>query len=388
MRVQTRRSRRCGLALIAMMSLYPAGDLIAAPKTREITIEGKAAGENFNAMEQAKQDALRRAVEQACGTFINTQTNTKNYAAVYDKVMASAAGYVEEFEVVAQRVEGGVSYCTVRAVVSTVSFESEWTRLAHTLAAEGNPRCMIVVLEDNDAEDENPAKTNGVVQGVLENFFLKNGVRLGDKSAADATRDRDAEAAALKDDVRKLASLALSAGADVVIKGNAEARHAGRTELAGKTLARWTATINIRAYHTDSAQMLMSNSYSLPHNTTNYNAGGDDALRRCAEQHAADILRDIGEAWRKRQNVHRTVQLVLEDCSRADFKALEAALREVDGVQDIQLRQLASNVCNIEVDWSYDTERLVSRVEELKVDGVTYTVTEQTHDRVTLKIVK
>lgn len=375
-------------APVVVLFVCIAGELSAAPKTREITIEGKAAGENFNAMEQAKQDALRRAVEQACGTFINTQTNAKNYAVVYDKVMASAAGYVEEFEVVAHRVEGGVSYCTVRAVVSTQSFESEWTRLAHTMAAEGNPRCMIVVLEDNDTEDENPPKTNGVVQGVLENFFLKQGVRLGDKSAADETRGRDAEAAALKDDVKKLASLALSAGADVVIKGNAEARHAGRTELAGKTLARWTATINIRAYHTDSAQMLMSNSYSLPHNTTSYYAGGDDALRKCAEKYSADILRDIGEAWRKRQNVTRTVQIVLEDCGREDFKALEAALREVDGVQDVQLRQLASNVCNIEVDWSYDTERLVSRIEELKVGGASYAVTEQTHDRVTLKVVK
>ena len=373
---------------VVLITLATTASAVAAPKTREITIEGKAAGDNFNAMEQAKQDALRRAVEQACGTFINSQTRTKNYAAVYDKAMASAAGYVEEFEIVAQRVENDVSYCTVRAVVSTESFESEWTRLAHTLAAEGNPRCMVVVLEDNDADDRNPPKTNGVVQGVIENFFLKQGVRLGDKSAADAARERDVEVAALKDDVKKLAAMALSAGADVVIKGNAEARHAGRTELAGKTLARWTATINIRAYHTDSAQMLMSNSYSLPHNTTSYNAGGDDALRKCAERYASDILRDIGEAWRKRQNVTRTVQLVLENCGRTDFKALEAVLRDVDGVQDVQLRQLASGVCNIDVDWSYDTERLVVRLEELKVDGATYAVTEQTHDRVTLKIAK
>lgn len=351
-------------------------------------MEGKAAGENFNAMEQAKQDALRRAVEQACGTFINSQTKTKNYAAVYDKALASAAGYVEEFEIVAQRVEGGVSYCTVRAIVSTESFESEWTRLVHTMAAEGNPRCMVVVLEDNNADDQNPAKTNGVVQGVIENFFLKQGVRLGDKSAADAARERDVEAAAIRNDVKRLAAMALSAGADVVISGNAEARQSGQSELAGQTLARWTATINIRAYHTDSAQMLMSNSYSLPHSTSDYYAGGDAALRKCAEKHASDILRDIGEAWRKRQNVTRTVQLVLEGCSRSDFKALEKALREVDGVQDVQLRQLASNICHVEVDWSYDTERLVVRLEEMRVDGVTYSVTEQTHDRVTLKVVK
>lgn len=355
---------------------------------KDITIEGSAPGADANAMEQAKQDALRRAVEQACGAFITGQTQTKNYAAVYDKAMSLAAGYVTEFEVLNRRVEAGVSYCKIRATVATASFELEWARLLHTIDAEGNPRCVLLVVEDNNVDDANPPKTAGVVQSSLENLFLKKGVQLMDKAATDETRSRDMTLAALNDDINKLAAMAAAFKADVVIRGLAEARRAGSVEVGGRRLYRWSATISIRAFHTDSAQMLMSNTYSASTASTYENAGGDEVLKKCAEDNAGQMLKDIGEAWRQRQNIRRVCQVTLQNCAREDFKTFEAALRKIDGVQDVRLKELVNSVCQVEVDWSYDLERLISRIEQLKVPGVSYVVTEQSHDRVTFKLAK
>lgn len=352
-----------------------------------ITSEGQAAGTDANAMEQAKQDALRRAVEEACGAFITGQTKTKNYAAVYDKAMSLAVGYVTEFEVRERRVEAGVSYCKITAKVSTAAFEQEWARLLHTIDREGNPRCVVVVVEDNDPDDRTPPKTGGVVQSVLENFFLKKGVQLMDRSGSDEARARDMGLAAINDDVNKLAAMAAAFKADVVVRGVAEAKRAGTSELGGRVVNKYSATINVRAYHADSAQMLMSNTYTATLLTTQQNAG-DEAFKKCAEDNAGRILQDIGEAWRQRQNVRRISQVTLENCSREDFKAFETALRKVDGVQDVRLKELVNNVCQVEVDWSYDLERLIRRIEDLKVAGASYVVTEQTHDRVTFKLAK
>ncbi len=368
-----------------------AADAIAGPPDKPevtITVEGRSPGTDLNAQEQAKQDALRKAVEQACGTFISSQTKTKNYEAVYDKAMSFAAGYVTSFEVLERRTEEGISICKVRAKISTVDFEKEWARLLHTIEAEGNPRCVVVVVEDNDADDMNPPKTNGVAQGIIENFFLNKNVQLMDKGAAEASRGRDIALAALNDDVKKLAAMAASFKADVVIKGNAEARRAGSSRIGGRTVYKWTATINVRAYHTDSAQMLMSNTYSVKKTTVNEDAGGDDAIRKCAEEHVGKMLRDVGEAWRKRQNIRRVCQVTIENCARKDYKAFEKALREVHGVQNVKMKELVNDVCQIEVDWSFDLERLVSQIEKMKVAGTTYEVTEQTHDRVTFKLGK
>lgn len=363
----------------------------AAPRAEGetvITIEGHAAGTNGNAMEQAKQDALRKAVEQACGTFISSQTKVENYAAIYDKAMSFAAGYITKFTILDRRTAGGMSHCKVRATVSKAGFEKEWARLRHTIEAEGNPRCVVIMVEDNDVYDETPPKTNGVTQSIIENFFLNKGVQLMDKGASERARSRDIALAALNDDVNKLAAMAASFKADVLIRGNAEARQAGTTQMGGRTLYKWTATLNVRAYHTDSAQMLMSKTYTAAKTTSNQSAGGDEVLRKCAEANAGQMLHDIGEAWRQRQNIRRVCQVTLENCSRRDYKAFERALREVTGVQNVKLKELVNNVCQVEVDWAYDLERLVSRIESLKVPDASFEITEQTHDRVTIKLIK
>ena len=82
--------------ILCLVGLSVANAKAAPPAKGEtvITIEGHAPGTNGNAMEQAKQDALRKAVEQACGTFISSQTKIENYAAVYDKAMSFAGGYI------------------------------------------------------------------------------------------------------------------------------------------------------------------------------------------------------------------------------------------------------------------------------------------------------
>jgi hypothetical protein len=370
-----------GLALTGSANAQPKGE-------KTIVIEGSASGTNANAMEQAKLDALRKAVEQACGTFISAQTKTKEYTVVRDKIMGLSAGFVTEFEVLERRVEKEVSYCKVRAKVAVGAFEVEWERLRHTVDAEGNPRCMVVVVEDNNVDDEAPPKTDGVVQSTLEKFFLDKGVQLMDRGAADDVKNRDIDLAALNDDVKKLAAMAAAFKADVVIRGVAEARRAGTTELSGRTLYKWSATVNIRAYHTDSAQLIMSNSYSATKPSVNSNAGGDEALKACADENAAKILQDIGAAWRQRQNVRRIARVTIENCDRDAYKVFEKALREVDGVQEVRLREFVNNVCQVEVDWAYDLERLATRIEELKAPEVRYKITEQSHDRITVRIAK
>lgn len=378
------------LSIVVAVGAFVCCDRPAAAATDDkvITMEGQAAGTGANSREQAKQDALRRAVEQACGTFISSQTKTKNYQAVYDKAMSFAAGYIRGFEVLDQGTRDDISYCKVRATVSTADFEKEWARLMHTIEAEGNPRCIVFVLEDNDTDDLIPPKAHGVSQGVIEHFFLDKGVQLMDKGASDDVRTRDLELAAVNDDINKLAAAGAAFKADVVVRGVAEARRAGSSSIGGRTVYKWRATINMRAYHTDSAQMIMSNTYSATKTTVNANQGGDDALRACAEENVAKMLRDIGESWRKRQNIRRISQVVLENCSRSDYKEFANALSEVGGVQSVKLRELVNNVCQVEVDWSYDLERLVGQIESLKVPGTSYEVTEQTRDRVTLKVVK
>ncbi|HWL93689.1 MAG TPA: flagellar assembly protein T N-terminal domain-containing protein [Phycisphaerae bacterium] len=379
--------RRCRFHFFLSMSLLVSAPTpLFADDVKIITATGQAAGSDLNAMEQAKQDALRKAVEQACGTFISSHSKTKSYEAVYDKVLSLAPGFVSEYEVLERKIEDGISHCKVRAHVSTVAFEKEWALMLHTLEIEGNPRCVVVVVEDNNTDDTTPPRTDGVAQSVLEQFFLDKNVQLMDQDASDKSKARDMDLAARNNEIEKLAAMAASFKADVVIRGAADAKMVGVSEISGRPLFKWSATLTIRAYHTDSAQMLMSAVYSETKASVNENQGGDDAIRACAEKYAGKILGDIGEAWRKRQNVRRTIQVTLENCSRRDFKEFESALSAERGVQAVRMRELVNNVCQTEVDWEYDLERLAARIESIEIDGATLEIVQQTHDRITARL--
>ena len=68
-----------------------------------ITAEGVVAvtGENMAiAREKAIDDALRRAVEQAVGTMISSDTMTNNFAVVHDKILAQTSGYVKSYQII------------------------------------------------------------------------------------------------------------------------------------------------------------------------------------------------------------------------------------------------------------------------------------------------
>ncbi|HAU39202.1 MAG TPA: hypothetical protein DCX07_16000 [Phycisphaerales bacterium] len=112
-----------------------------------LTVTGSAAGMNENAKDEAVNQALRKAVEQACGVFLTGESKAQDYQLVYDKVFADAVGYVREHKVEDTWLQNGQTNVRVRARVSTKKFEKDWATIRHTLHQEGNPRVIIIVGE-------------------------------------------------------------------------------------------------------------------------------------------------------------------------------------------------------------------------------------------------
>jgi len=139
-------------ALAAACCLQAPAQTINAPAVdRWVTVEAAAAGTDLNAKDEAVKQALRKAVEQACGVFLNAQSKTGNYKLVYDKVFAGAVGYVREHEVLRSWLQDGNTHVRIRARVSTQKFEKDWITIAHTVHQEGDPRVIIVVSETSYA---------------------------------------------------------------------------------------------------------------------------------------------------------------------------------------------------------------------------------------------
>ena len=99
----------------------------------KIEVTGSAtiySGNTGSARNQALKNALRQAVEQGVGVFIDSNTLTQNYELVKDEIFSTSEGYVSNYEVLS---EGAASDGTVFDV--TLSVEVEEGRIKDKLSA-------------------------------------------------------------------------------------------------------------------------------------------------------------------------------------------------------------------------------------------------------------
>ncbi len=101
-------------------SLALAADKVAEVVTREASGEAAIVGGNVDrAAREAKEAALREAVEQVAGVLISAQSISANSQLISDQVFSHSAGYVRSYQVLSQTQDKGVVKVTVRAEVGT-----------------------------------------------------------------------------------------------------------------------------------------------------------------------------------------------------------------------------------------------------------------------------
>jgi hypothetical protein len=358
------------------------------PVDKWVDANGKAAGEGDRAVEEAKGQALRTAVEEACGVFLTAQSKTRDYKAVYDKVFANTVGYVREFKIVKTTVENGVTIVRVSALVSTRKFEEDWASIAHTVEQENNPRLIVAIVESVRETTTGPSydvKENGIVQSSIEEFLLSKGLSLMDRDVAVAVTVRDIMLAAIKDDANEVATLGARFHADVVITGQASAKFGKTLEVAGQTMYQYVATLTIRVIQTDSARVLAVKSFPPITVTTLQQGGGEDkALDKLAKECAPGLLSAVVEAWKNRANVSRTIELSIAGMNYESWKLFKDQASKIRGVQAIRLREITADVAHIEVEYQYTNEMLADRLTELKTPKLT--LQEITANRLKLKV--
>ena len=379
------------LAVAAMASQVCVAQVRPADEVnRWMTVTEQAAGVNANARDEAKKMALRKAVEQACGVFIKGQTKTKDYQTVYDKVLANTAGYVLEFTVtkVSVNKDDGITSVTVRALVSTKKFEESWASIAHTINQEGNPRVIVGIVETSTWTATGPAydrEEGGVVQAAVEDFLNSKGIQLMDKTVSTRVTKRDLLLASLKDDASEIASIGARFKADVVIVGKASAKMGKELPVEGEKLYQYTGSLTVRAVQTDSGRVLVSKTFNKNFNEFQRRAE-DKVLGKLGAEFAPEILKALVEAWAKRANVTRTVELNVVGMDYDQWKVFKTEAEKLRGMQALRLREITESVANIDVEYEFTNENLADRVSEMK--DLKLKVTEITANRIKLKVVK
>jgi hypothetical protein len=88
---------------------------------KTVTSEGVAAIQG-NARDIARaasiEDAQRRAVEQAIGILIDSQTQVENYRLISDKILSQSKGYIKRYTVAGETVDSGLLRVSINAEIA------------------------------------------------------------------------------------------------------------------------------------------------------------------------------------------------------------------------------------------------------------------------------
>lgn len=134
------------------------------------------------AIQEAKDKALREAVEQVAGVMLSAETLTENSQLVSDRIYANAAGYIRSFEIVKKEEKGGVMAVTVKAQVGRAQLDKDLQAVQALVRRLGSRRILIVTQEQSYAKDG--IIRSHVLETELTKAFEKDGWKIIDPKFA------------------------------------------------------------------------------------------------------------------------------------------------------------------------------------------------------------
>ena len=122
--------------------------------------------------DEAKQNALRSAIEQAFGTFISSKTEILNDNLVKDEIVSVANGNIQKFEIISEvTIPNGGYATTLKAIVSV----SKLTSFCESKGVEVEFKGSLFSFNMNQQKinEENEVKVINDIIDITKNFLKK-----------------------------------------------------------------------------------------------------------------------------------------------------------------------------------------------------------------------
>ena len=331
-------------------------------EVQTITVKGEGWFEGSDGLigkDRAINDALRKAVEQAVGTMVSSETMVQNFQTLNDQIYLQSQGYVQSYKILSENQRPNVYEVTIQAAVATGPIKEKLEALGFLLQQVGRPRIMILIAEQNiGRQDYNywwgyprGEQTDlTIAENTIMDLFREKGFDFVDH-AAQSKEIKVAPAFQVADLSNQAAvSLGKQADAEVVIVGKALARSVG--SIAGTSMKSVQANISFRAIQTDNGRVLSSGADHAAAVHIDEVTAGAEALKKASAKISDKMMDDIIKNFQKRVGGTTLVQLTVTGLSgHEDLRKFKNMLQgQVRGVERIHERSFSGNVARMDVD--------------------------------------
>jgi hypothetical protein len=367
-----------------------------AEETKFVTAEGVAAvqqGAIDIARDAAVEDAQKKAIEQAIGIYIDSQTQVENFQLLSDNILSQVKGYIKRYNIIDERTDSGLLRVKINAEVSLGKLSDDLSAIGILMARMHKPRTMALIAEQNVGsgmrswwtEPRGQETEIGVVENVFMDKFTEKGFEFVDHQAA--AREIKVTPAYRTPDLSTVQAKALAnqADAEVVIVGKALAKYYGDVGGGMKSVQ---ADISARAVRTDTGQVLASVTTHAAAVHITETTAGVEALRKAANQAAEEMLAKILAVYSRETGSTRPVTIIITGLSKAQFaKFKDVLLNQVRGIKNLYERSFSGATAKIQVD-SKSSAQILSDELSLKDFGTfSVEVVSSTANSLELKVV-
>ena len=273
--------RYLGIGLLVLV-LAVGAVLPAAAEDKVVETEGASSLSRADALRQA----MRLAVEEAVGVFVQSETEVENFALVKDKVYSRTEGYVRGYDVIADGKVGDEHQVRIRATVSLDAIKDDLVAMKVLLEALERPTLLVLVEEDYKSMDD---LGMGIAGAELTALLKEKGFDLVDKAQLETVQAKDQARQALAGNDAAAAALGVNFGAQYVILGKAVAQDAGEA-YAGTGLKSIQASLQLKVIQTQTAAVLGSVVKNAVSAHMSPLTGATNAFQDAARQASEDYL--------------------------------------------------------------------------------------------------
>ena len=133
-------------------------------QAKEVTVEGGGIDR-----ESALRDARRVAVEEVCGTFVDSRTLTKNSIVEVDEIYLKTHGFIGKVTILNEGVVEGIY--KIRATINVdENPSSELLQQVQAVVALNDPRIAVAVLKENSTVHEDAIESAIIDKLISQNF--------------------------------------------------------------------------------------------------------------------------------------------------------------------------------------------------------------------------
>ena len=334
----------------------------AQSEEKQIAVIGMAAGITAKSRDEAIDDALRQAVEQAMGIYVSSETLVENMMMVEDRIYTETRGYISNYEIIKENTHDGTYQVQVSAQVKTSKLADDLESIGLLIRKKQNPRVMVVLYskEIDILLFEYIREGNRNIENQIESSLMGKGFEIVD--AEQVGRQKQIEAALSENDLSRAVGAAKDFGAEVLITGNIRRMFVNNRQLYGRNLRFYSNEIQVKAIETDSAKVLYSGSRNKPPSAINHIAPLEEASSELTEEMIAGILKK----WEKDVYEAARYQLNISNTKFKDISVLKKELENMRGFVGIQTRSFRSNVARLEVKYKGSLEKLVDNISQIQ----------------------